>query len=65
MFNPKFNFFGFNSPKILNLYDKSAHVIVRGKFGNAVEFDQGLLLVKQKDGLIIDWELFRGQLPSD
>ena len=43
----------------------NAHVITRGKFGNAVEFGQGLLLVEQKDGLIVDWELFKAQPPSD
>lgn len=51
--------------KILSLYDKDAHVIVRGKLGGEVEFGQGLLLTEQKDGLIIDWELFKDQPPSD
>lgn len=51
--------------KILSLYDKDAHVIVRGKAGSEVEFGQGLLLTEQKDGLIIDWELFKDQPPSD
>jgi hypothetical protein len=51
--------------KILSLYDKDAHVIVRGKAGNEVEFGQGLLLTEQADGLIIDWQLFSEQPPSD
>jgi hypothetical protein len=51
--------------KILSLYDKDAHVIVRGKSGSEVEFGQGLLLTEQKDGLIIDWQLFKDQPPSD
>jgi len=51
--------------KILSLYDKDAHVIVRGKAGGEVEFGQGLLLTEQIDGLIIDWELFSEQPPSD
>lgn len=51
--------------KILSLYDKDAHIIVRGKAGNEVEFGQGLLLVEQKDGLIIDWKLFKDQPPAD
>lgn len=51
--------------KILSLYDKDVHVIVRGKAGNEVEFGQGLLLVEQNDGLIIDWKLFKDQPPAD
>ena len=51
--------------KILSLYDKDISVIVRGKAGNEVEFGQGLLLTEQADGLIIDWELFKNQPPSD
>ena len=51
--------------KILSLYDKDAHVIVRGKAGNEVEFGQGLLLAEQKDGVIIDWEFFSEQPPAD
>jgi hypothetical protein len=51
--------------KILSLYDKDAHVIVRGKADNEVEFGQGLLLTEQIDGLIIDWQLFKDQPPSD
>jgi len=51
--------------KILSLYDKDVRVIVRGKAGNEVEFGQGLLLTEQVNGLIIDWELFANQPPSD
>jgi hypothetical protein len=51
--------------KILSLYDKDAHIIVRGKAENEVEFGQGLLLTEQEDGLIIDWQLFKDQPPSD
>lgn len=51
--------------KILSLYDKDAHVIVRGKPENEIEFGQGLLLTEQTDGLIIDWHLFKGQPPAD
>ncbi len=54
-----------SSDKILSLYDKDAHVIIRGKAGSEVEFGQGLLLSEQRDGLIIDWELFADQPPSD
>lgn len=51
--------------KILSLYDKDAHVIVRGKAGNEVEFGQGLILAEQRNGLIVDWEMFAQQPPSD
>jgi hypothetical protein len=51
--------------KILSFYDRDARVIVRGKAGNEVEFGQGLLLTEQADGLIIDWQLFADQPPSD
>lgn len=51
--------------KILSLYDKDAHVIVRGKLESEIEFGQGLLLTEQTDGLIIDWHLFKDQPPSD
>ena len=51
--------------KILSLYDKDAHVIVRGKAGNEIEFGQKLLLTEQIDGVIIDWQLFEDQSPSD
>ncbi|HBC71428.1 MAG TPA: hypothetical protein DEG23_03825 [Coxiellaceae bacterium] len=51
--------------KILSLYDRDTHVIVRGKADNEVEFGQGLLLTEQVDGLIIDWQLFKDQPPSD
>jgi hypothetical protein len=54
-----------NEEKILSFYDKDAHVIVRGKAGNEVEFGQGLLLTEQTDGLIIDWQLFAEQPPCD
>ena len=51
--------------KILSLYDPNVHVIVRGKSGNEVEFGQGLILTEQRDGLILDWELFKNQPKSD
>jgi IS5 family transposase len=51
--------------KILSLYDRDAHVIVRGKIGSEVEFGQGLILAEQTDGLIIDWHLFKNQPPAD
>lgn len=54
-----------NDEKILSLYEDDVHVLVRGKAGSEVEFGNGLYLVEQQDGLIVDWELFKDQPPSD
>lgn len=54
-----------SSNKILSLYDKEVAVIIRGKSGAEIEFGQRLLLTEQEDGLIIDWELFAKDSPSD
>jgi hypothetical protein len=40
-------------------------VIVRGKAGEEVEFGNLLVLGEQIDGLIMDWELFKEQVPAD
>ena len=49
----------------MSLYDDNADVIVRGKSGAEVEFGQKLLITEQVDGLIVDWEVFDKQAPSD
>ncbi len=54
-----------NNEKILSLYDKDMHVIIRGKASGEVEFGQGLLLAEQRDGLIVNCELFKDAPPSD
>ncbi len=54
-----------NSEKILSLYEPDVHVIVRGKAGAAVEFGNGLYLVEQAQGLIIDWNFIRNQPSTD
>lgn len=54
-----------NDRKILSLYEPDVHVIVRKKAGAEVEFGNGLLLGENSQGLIIDWELFRDNAPSD
>ena len=54
-----------NEDKILSLYEPDVHVIVRGKAGAEVEFGNGLYLAEQTEGLIVDWEFFRGQPPAD
>ncbi len=51
--------------KILSLYEPDAHVLVRGKAGNEVEFGNGLLLAEQRNGIIVDWQLFKDQPKAD
>lgn len=54
-----------NEEKMLSLYEEDVHVLVRGKAGAEVEFGHGLYLAEQKDGLIVDWKLFKDQPPAD
>jgi hypothetical protein len=54
-----------SNEKILSLYDQDVDIIVRGKAGSEVEFGQRLLLVEQIDGLLMDWQLFSKNSPSD
>ncbi len=54
-----------NEEKILSLYDKDIHVIVRGKAGAKLEFGNTLFLAEQADGIILDWKLYREKVPAD
>jgi hypothetical protein len=54
-----------NADKVLSLYERELHVIVRGKAEAEVEFGNTLWLGEQSDGLIIDWKLLRDQSPGD
>src|SRR5271165_6580121 len=54
-----------NDEKLLSLFEPDIHVIVRGKAGAEVEFGNLLVLGEQIDGLIMDWELFKEQVPAD
>jgi hypothetical protein len=54
-----------NADKILSLYEREIHVIVRGKADAEVEFGNTLWLGEQTEGLIIDWELHKDQSPGD
>lgn len=51
--------------KLLSLYEEDIHVIVRGKANAEVEFGNGLYLVEQEDGLIVDWQFFREYPTAD
>jgi hypothetical protein len=54
-----------NAEKILSLYERELHVIVRGKADAEVEFGNTLWLGEQRDGLILDWELRKDKSPGD
>ena len=54
-----------NAQKLLSLYEPDLHVIVRGKASVAVEFGNTLLLGETREGVIVDWRLFREQVPAD
>jgi hypothetical protein len=51
--------------KILSAHEPDVHVIVRGKAGREVEFGNTLLLAESPQGLILDWELYRGKAPAE
>jgi len=54
-----------NAQKILSLYDPEVRVIVRGKAGAEVEFGNTVLLGENRQGVILDYELFRDGAPAD
>jgi len=54
-----------NAEKILSLYDPEVRVIVRGKAGAEVEFGNTVLLGENRQGIILDYELFRESAPAD
>jgi IS5 family transposase len=54
-----------NADKILSLYDPEVRVIVRGKAGAEVEFGNTVLLGENRQGIILDYALFRECAPAD
>ena len=54
-----------NAEKILSLYDPNVRVIVRGKAGAEVEFGNTVLFGENRQGVILDYELFRESAPAD
>jgi len=54
-----------NADKVLSLYEEHAAVYVRGKAGAEVEFGSQLLLGEAESGVIVDWELVRGNPLAD
>ena len=54
-----------NAEKMLSMYEEHAAVYVRGKAGAEVEFGSQLLLGEAESGVIVDWELVRGNPQAD
>lgn len=54
-----------NEDKIISLYETNTNVIVRGKAGAEVEFGNTLLLGEARQGLIVDWKMWKESAPSD
>jgi hypothetical protein len=54
-----------NEEKILSLYESDIHVVVRGKARAEVEFGNTLLLCEQRQGVVVDFELFQDAAPAD
>lgn len=54
-----------NAGKILSLYDPDVRVIVRGKAGAEVEFGNTVLLGENRQGVLLDYAIFREPAPAD
>jgi hypothetical protein len=54
-----------NEDKILSLYDPEVRVIVRGKAGAEVEFGNTVLLGENRQGVILDYAIYRESAPAD
>ena len=54
-----------NAEKILSLYEADVRVIVRGKAGAEVEFGNTVLLGENRQGVILDYQIFRESAPAD
>jgi hypothetical protein len=54
-----------NREKILSLYEPDVRVIARGKAGAEVEFGNTVLLGENRQGLILDFQIYQEQAPAD
>jgi hypothetical protein len=54
-----------NDEKILSLYEPDIRVLVRGKAGAEVEFGNKLLLGENRQGIILDYQLWPESVPAD
>ena len=54
-----------NAEKILSLYEPDIHVLVRGKAGAEVEFGNTVLLGEDRQGIILDYQIWKDPAPAD
>ena len=54
-----------NAEKILSLYEPEVQVLVRGKAGAEVEFGNTVLLGENRQGIILDYQMWPEQAPAD
>jgi hypothetical protein len=54
-----------NAEKILSLYEPDIQVLVRGKAGAEVEFGNKLLLGENRQGIILDYQMWPETAPAD
>lgn len=54
-----------NADKILSVHESEIDVIVRGKAGSQVEFGNELFLAESWGGLIVDYQLYGREAPSE
>jgi hypothetical protein len=54
-----------NAEKILSLYEPDIHVLVRGKAGAEVEFGNTVLLGENRQGIILDYQIWKDPAPAD
>jgi hypothetical protein len=54
-----------NAEKILSLYEPDIQVLVRGKAGAEVEFGNKLLLGENRQGIILDYQMWQQSAPAD
>jgi IS5 family transposase len=54
-----------NEEKLLSLYEPDARVLVRGKAGAEVEFGNTVLLGENRQGIILDYQVWQEQAPAD
>jgi len=54
-----------NEEKILSLYEPDLRVMVRGKAGAEVEFGNTVLLGENRQGIILDYQVWREPAPAD
>ena len=54
-----------NADKLLSLYETDVRVIVRGKADAEVEFGNTLYLAENRQGVIVDYHLWRESAPAD